>query len=64
MGKDCTKEDVVTSPADPHDRENTDSEIAKLIADTVAHRSLDIRNVVKFRCAMQVQTEEEANRVE
>lgn len=45
-------------------RENTTPDIAKLIATTVANRSLDIRDVVKFRRAMAVQTAEEVSRVE
>jgi len=45
-------------------RESTASDIARLIATTVAQRSLDIRDVVKFRRAMQTQTEEEAHKME
>ena len=45
-------------------RENTTPDVAKLIATTVANRSLDIRDVVKFRRAMAVQTAEEVSRVE
>lgn len=44
--------------------ESTPPDIAKLIAATVALRSLDIRDVVKFRRAMQSQTSEEIDRVE
>jgi hypothetical protein len=45
-------------------RESTASDIARLIATMVAQRSLDIRDVVKFRRAMQTQTEEEAHKME
>jgi Holliday junction DNA helicase RuvB len=45
-------------------RENTNPDMAKLIASTVAERSLDTRDVVKFRRAMQGQTIEEVNKVE
>jgi len=45
-------------------RENTDPDMAKLIASTVAQRSLDIRDVTKFRRAMRGQTVEEVNNVE
>ena len=45
-------------------RESTAPEIAKVIAATVVQRSLHIRDVVKFRRAMQAQTEEVLNRVE
>jgi len=45
-------------------RESTASDIARLIATTVAQRSLDIRDVVKFRRAMQTQTEEEVHKME
>ena len=45
-------------------RENTVPDIAKLISTTVAQRSLDIRDVVKFRRAMQEQTKEETRKVE
>jgi len=45
-------------------RENTVPDIARLISTTVAQRSLDIRDVVKFRRAMQEQTEEETRKVE
>jgi len=45
-------------------RESTAPDIARLIATTVAKRSLDIRDVVKFRRAMQTQTEEEAHKME
>lgn len=45
-------------------REDTTPDISKLIAGTVAQRSLDIRDVVRFRRAMQVQTDEEVSRVE
>ena len=45
-------------------RENTTPDIAKLIAATVARRSLDIRDVVKFRRAMQVLAIDEVNHVE
>lgn len=45
-------------------RENTRLDVAKLIAATVARRSLDIRDVVKFRRAMQEQNQEEVDRVE
>lgn len=45
-------------------RENTVPDIAKLIASTVATRSLDIRDVVKFRRAMNSQSVEEVWQVE
>jgi Holliday junction DNA helicase RuvB len=45
-------------------RENTNPDMAKLIASTVAERSLDTCDVVKFRRAMQGQTIEEVNKVE
>jgi len=45
-------------------RENTVPDIARLISTIVAQRSLDIRDVVKFRRAMQAQTEEETRKVE
>ena len=45
-------------------RENTVPDIARLISTTVAQRSLDIRDVVKFRRAMQEQTKEETRKVE
>lgn len=45
-------------------RENTAPDIAKLVAGIVAQRSLDIRDVVRFRRAMQTQTGEETGRVE
>jgi Holliday junction DNA helicase RuvB len=45
-------------------RENTNPEIARIIAATVARRSLDIRDATKLRRAMQEQTIEEVNKVE
>lgn len=45
-------------------RENTTPDIPRLIAATVAKRGLDIRDVVKFRRAMQPKTEDEVHRVE
>lgn len=45
-------------------RETTSQDVAKLIATIVAERSLDIRDVAKFRRAMQGQTVEEINNVE
>jgi Holliday junction DNA helicase RuvB len=45
-------------------RETTDPNIARLIADTVADRSLDIRDAVRFRRAMATQTIEEVHNVE
>ncbi|MEE9202456.1 MAG: AAA family ATPase [Dehalococcoidia bacterium] len=60
-----TKEDfVVVAERVLTMRENTNAGIARLIATTVAQRSLDIRDVVKFRRAMQEQTAEEVDRVE
>ncbi len=40
-------------------RENTEPDIARLIATTVAARSLDIRDVIRLRRAMTAQTSEE-----
>ena len=45
-------------------RENTSPEIAKLIATTVAKRSLNIRDVIRLRRAMHAQTIEEVNDAE
>jgi len=45
-------------------RENTIPDIARMISTTVAQRSLDIRDAVKFRRAMHEQTEEEISKVE
>ncbi len=45
-------------------RENTNPDTAKLIASTVAEHSLDTRDVIKFRRAMQGQTVEEVANVE
>ena len=45
-------------------REDTAPDISRLIALTVAERSLDVRDVVKFRRAMQEQTVGEVNNVE
>jgi Holliday junction DNA helicase RuvB len=45
-------------------RENTETTIASLIAATVADRSLDIRDVIKFRRAMQSQSVEEVREVD
>jgi holliday junction DNA helicase RuvB len=45
-------------------RENTNPDMAKIIATIVAQRSLDIRDVAKFRRAMQDQTIDEVNNVE
>lgn len=60
-----TKEDfVVVADRVLTMRENTNPDIAKLIANTVAQRSLDIRDVVRFRRAMQAQTVEEVTHVE
>lgn len=60
-----TKEDfVVVAQRVLTMRENTDARMAKIIADAVAHRSLDIRDVVRFRRAVQVQMDEEVSRVE
>jgi len=60
-----TKEDfVVVAVRVLTMREDTEPGIAKLIAAIVAERSLDIRDVVKFRRAMQAQTIEEVHHVE
>lgn len=45
-------------------RENTNPEIAKQIATTVAKRSLNIRDVIRLRRAMHAQTIEEVNNAE
>lgn len=45
-------------------RENTGPDVAKFIAATAARRSLDMRDVVKLRRAMQEQTGDEVDRVE
>jgi Holliday junction DNA helicase RuvB len=45
-------------------REKTNPDIAKLIAEIVARRSLDIRDVVRFRRAMKQQTPDEAEQIE
>lgn len=60
-----TKEDfIVVAERVLTMRENTNHEIAKLIASTVVNRSQDIRDVIKFRRAMQAQTTEEVVNVE
>lgn len=60
-----TKEDfVVVAERVLIMRENSDPDIARLIATTVAQRSLDIRDVIKLRRAMQGQTVEEVNNAE
>lgn len=60
-----TKEDfVVVAERVLIMREDTNPDMAKLIATTVAQRSSDIRDVTKFRRAMQGQTVEEVNKVE
>ena len=61
----CTNEDfVIVAERVLTMRENTAANIAKFIAATVAQRTLDIRDVVKFRRAMQAQAEEEVDHVE
>ncbi len=45
-------------------RENTNPDIARLIAATVVKRSQDIRDVIKFRRVMHEQTIEEVNNAE
>lgn len=45
-------------------RENTSPDMAKMIAEIVACRSLDIRDVVRFRRAMKQQTPDEVEQTE
>ena len=64
VGKDCTEEDfVIVTERVLIMRENMDPDIAKLIATIAVERSLDIRDVVKFRRVLQGQTTEEVNNV-